>query len=198
MAAEPCEVTALPFSAPRLCPREGPDSSIQSPPPFTCQPFPSPHPPSFSSHLLSLCGWREGVAILGSLHPTLSRGKSFRSLVPAPARLKLGQSGARSLHGPLRPVIDPRLVCPCSQRVPSGPPAALVAPLVLCSSSEREAANSFAGSEHGRWEGAFLPTLFPRLAGRAAHCDQQEIQMGLQSPQAHTSQEGFRLRQNCL
>lgn len=166
-------------------------------PASTCRPFPSPTPPFPAT--CCLCGGGErGVAILGSLHPTLSRGKSFGSLVPAPARLKLGQSGAWSLHGRLRPVIRMRLVCPCTQRVPSGPPKALVAPLVLCSSSECETANSFAGSKHGRWEGAFLPTLLPRLAGRAARGDQQEIQMGLQSPQSHTSQEGFRLRQNCL
>lgn len=63
-----------------------------------------PPPPSFSSHLLSLCGWREGVAILGSLHPTMNRGKSFRGIGASPSLLE-----TRSVWSPGPP--HPALVC---------------------------------------------------------------------------------------
>ena len=82
-------------SLPSVVPqRREPDRSTQSPPHCTgshARPTPSP---AFVSHLVSLCGVREGVAILSCLHPTLSRGKSIRAHQRQPqlAPKKLGQS----------------------------------------------------------------------------------------------------------
>lgn len=98
-------------------------------------PYSTPLLPSLFSHLLSLCGLREGVAILGSLCPTLSRGKSTgHQRQPQLAPNKLGHTDPGAGTPQVWPCLSliQELVCPCSQRVPSGPHAALVAPLLLC------------------------------------------------------------------
>lgn len=143
------------FSALRLCPREEPDGSIRA-----HSPSPGSHCPPLPTFLFQppvVSVWVEGGGCYFGPPPSHNEERKVlrRHRRQPQLALKLGQSGARGLHAWLWSVIDLRPACPCSWRVPSGPHQGSDRPLVLCSGSECEPANSCSAPSTGSGKGHF-------------------------------------------